>query len=101
MGHREYGIERRLTEGANVIEFTPEKPGIYRYSCWTGMIRSTITALENGADSAAFNAATAAEEPYPDDDSYFEEEFDYTAEWDDEDAEDFWELFEAEFPGEE
>jgi sulfite exporter TauE/SafE/copper chaperone CopZ len=95
---REYGIERRFAEGANVIEFTPEKPGVYRYSCWMGMIRSNITVLENDADRAAFNAVPATEDPYPDDDAYFEKEFGDMAEWDEEDMEDFWNLFEAEFP---
>jgi hypothetical protein len=98
---REYGLERRFTEGANVVEFTPEKPGVYRYSCWMGMIRSSITVLESGADRAAFNAVPAAEDPYPDDDSYFEEEFGDMAEWSEEDMEDFWKLFEEEFPDEE
>ncbi|ABX42485.1 urease accessory protein UreH domain-containing protein [Lachnoclostridium phytofermentans] len=45
---REYGIEKKFEIGENVIEFTPEKAGTYRYSCWMGMIRSTITVLEEG-----------------------------------------------------
>jgi plastocyanin domain-containing protein len=47
---REYGIEHRFNPGDNVIEFTPEKTGTFRYSCWMGMIRSSITVVEQGAD---------------------------------------------------
>jgi plastocyanin domain-containing protein len=45
---REYKIEHRFTPGENVIEFTPEKTGRFSYSCWMGMIRSSITVVEEG-----------------------------------------------------
>ncbi|MDR1230867.1 MAG: sulfite exporter TauE/SafE family protein [Spirochaetaceae bacterium] len=45
---REYGIEYRFKTGANVIEFMPEKAGRFTYSCWMGMIRSTITVVADG-----------------------------------------------------
>jgi sulfite exporter TauE/SafE/copper chaperone CopZ len=41
----EYGIEYVFQQGENVIEFTPAKTGKFRYSCWMGMIRSTITVV--------------------------------------------------------
>jgi len=41
----EYGIEHVFQPGENIIEFTPEKEGKFRYSCWMGMIRSTITVI--------------------------------------------------------
>jgi len=41
----EYGIEHVFHQGENVIEFTPVKTGKFRYSCWMGMIRSTITVV--------------------------------------------------------
>ena len=41
----EYGIEYVFQQGENVIEFTPTKVGKFRYSCWMGMIRSTITVV--------------------------------------------------------
>ncbi|MDR3301873.1 MAG: sulfite exporter TauE/SafE family protein, partial [Spirochaetaceae bacterium] len=50
---REYGIEHRFTMGENKIEFTPEKTGRFPYSCWMGMIRSSITVVEAGAAVAA------------------------------------------------
>jgi plastocyanin domain-containing protein len=85
---REYGIEHRFTVGANVVEFTPASPGVFRYSCWMGMIRSTITVIEAGA-------ALPAAIPEAD------EEYDDLEEFDTEDTEDFWELFAREFPEDE
>jgi len=41
----EYGIEYVFQQGENVIEFTPTRAGKFRYSCWMGMIRSTITVI--------------------------------------------------------
>jgi sulfite exporter TauE/SafE/copper chaperone CopZ len=39
----EYLIEHSFEPGENVIEFTPERTGEFMYSCWMGMITSTIT----------------------------------------------------------
>jgi sulfite exporter TauE/SafE/copper chaperone CopZ/plastocyanin domain-containing protein len=49
---REYGIEHRFTPGENLIEFTPEKTGRFSYSCWMGMIRSSITVAAEGENPA-------------------------------------------------
>jgi hypothetical protein len=49
---REYGIQHTFRQGDNVIEFTPVKPGRFRYSCWMGMINSTITVLAEGESAA-------------------------------------------------
>ena len=38
-------MEVSLSEGENIIEFTPEKPGTLSFTCWMGMIRSRITIL--------------------------------------------------------
>jgi hypothetical protein len=54
---REYGIEHRFTPGENVVEFTPTKPGKFPYSCWMGMIRSSITVVAQGESIAAENPA--------------------------------------------
>ncbi len=43
---QEYGIQQGLKMGENVIEFTPTETGTYRYSCWMGMIRATITVVD-------------------------------------------------------
>lgn len=48
----DYNISHEFTPGENVIEFTPTKAGKVNYSCWMGMIRSTITVLdENGENT--------------------------------------------------
>ncbi|MDR2163336.1 MAG: sulfite exporter TauE/SafE family protein [Clostridiales Family XIII bacterium] len=39
----EYAIEHAFESGENVIEFNPDGPGTFMYSCWMGMITSTIT----------------------------------------------------------
>ncbi|MDR0629533.1 MAG: sulfite exporter TauE/SafE family protein [Treponema sp.] len=49
---REYGIEYRFKPGENVIEFTPEGTGKFSYSCWMGMIRSSITVVAEGENLA-------------------------------------------------
>jgi plastocyanin domain-containing protein len=57
---REYGIEHRFKPGDNIIEFTPGKTGRFPYSCWMGMIRSSITVVEEGqspADTGGFSPA--------------------------------------------
>ncbi len=61
MSAPEFGIEHEFTPGENVIRFTPEKAGTYPYSCWMGMISSTITVVEPGAatDNPAAEAAPA------------------------------------------
>ncbi|GHV76194.1 heavy metal-associated domain-containing protein [Spirochaetia bacterium] len=45
---REYGIEYRFKPGENIVEFTPTKTGKFPYSCWMGMIRSSITVVAQG-----------------------------------------------------
>jgi sulfite exporter TauE/SafE len=39
----EYNLEYEFHEGTNIVEFTPDTSGKFPYSCWMGMIRSTIT----------------------------------------------------------
>lgn len=60
----EYGLQRDLVEGDNIIQFTPDKSGTFSYSCWMGMIRSKITVVDdlNKIDSSALkedNAVTS------------------------------------------
>ena len=38
-----YGLSVALEAGDNLVTFTPEKAGTVPYSCWMGMIRSSIT----------------------------------------------------------
>lgn len=50
-----YGISKKLELGENIIEFTPTETGIVPYSCWMGMLNSTIAVVDdlNQIDSAA------------------------------------------------
>ncbi|MDR0706751.1 MAG: sulfite exporter TauE/SafE family protein [Treponema sp.] len=60
---REYKIEHRFTPGENVIEFTPDKTGRFSYSCWMGMIRSSITVVEEGQSAADVEEPAVAASP--------------------------------------
>ncbi len=42
-----YGLNRRLQPGSNLIEFTPESAGNVLYTCWMGMISSTIRVVDD------------------------------------------------------
>lgn len=42
----EYGIEKHLDIGDNWVEFTPQENGVFPYSCWMGMINSSITVVD-------------------------------------------------------
>ena len=57
----EFGIEKRLAAGDNVIEFTPQKSGTVPFTCWMGMISSSIIVVDNisAADGAAVPADTS------------------------------------------
>jgi sulfite exporter TauE/SafE len=46
-------IKKRLYEGDNIIEFTPEKAGTIGYSCWMSMIRSQIIVVDDLNSSAS------------------------------------------------
>jgi sulfite exporter TauE/SafE/copper chaperone CopZ len=46
---REYNIEYSFKPGENIIEFIPERAGRFSYSCWMGMIRSSITVVSEEA----------------------------------------------------
>lgn len=39
---QDFDMEYTFSEGENVIEFMPEKEGVYTYSCWMGMITGKI-----------------------------------------------------------
>lgn len=41
-----YNIDIKLQTGENIIEFTPNEKGVIPYSCWMGMIKSSINVVE-------------------------------------------------------
>jgi Uncharacterized conserved protein len=56
----QFQLQKDLKEGDTVIEFTPDQDGTIPYSCWMGMIRSSITVVEDikKADQSAVNEGT-------------------------------------------
>ena len=44
-----YGIRKKLNPGENIIEFTPSEVGDLTYTCWMGMITSTIRVVADVA----------------------------------------------------
>lgn len=56
-----YQIEKKLEVGENVIEFTPTQSGTVPYSCWMGMIRSSITVVDSEADLSQAAADPSAD----------------------------------------
>jgi hypothetical protein len=43
----DYGIERRLAPGDNVLRFTPEESGVFSIVCSLGRMKSSVTVVEN------------------------------------------------------
>ena len=61
----DYGIERRLALGDNVLRFTPEESGVFQIVCAQGRMKSSITVVESlgfPVNNAAL-AASASLEP--------------------------------------
>lgn len=44
---QKFGIKRKLNEGINVIEFTPQEEGVITYTCWMNMIKNTIKVIDD------------------------------------------------------
>lgn len=62
-----YDITHQFQPGENVIRFTPDKAGVYQYSCWMGMIRGRITVVETGTpiDNTVDDADVVIPDPTP------------------------------------
>ncbi len=43
----EYDVEHTFRVGENVVEFTPDRTGTFRYTCWMGMISGTIIVVDD------------------------------------------------------
>ena len=56
----QYGIDRNLKKGLNVIEFTPNKEGTLAFSCGMGMLRGSFVVTNSGqATQSQIQAASA------------------------------------------
>ena len=60
-----YGLRVELQTGDNLVAFAPEEPGTVAFSCWMGMIRSTITVVESLAAEAAATPTPEVQGPMP------------------------------------
>jgi len=49
----EYDLKIDLKTGENLIEFTPDRSGTFAFSCWMGMVRSSITVVGKDGTVAA------------------------------------------------
>lgn len=65
----EYNISYEFQPGENVIEFTPIKTGKVAYSCWMGMIRSSITVVDSSEDIDNTTNDTSTTSNYEDENS--------------------------------
>jgi sulfite exporter TauE/SafE/copper chaperone CopZ len=59
---RDYDIAIKLKKGLNTVEFTPDKTGTVRWSCWMGMIPGSFVVTETGIAS---QQEIAAADPGP------------------------------------
>jgi uncharacterized protein len=48
---RDYNLQFKLKKGLNTVEFTPDKVGTIRWSCWMGMIPGSFIVTEDGTAS--------------------------------------------------
>ncbi len=46
MQSADFGFEKKLEVGENIVEFTPTATGEYIYSCWMGMVGAYITVTD-------------------------------------------------------
>jgi sulfite exporter TauE/SafE/copper chaperone CopZ len=79
-------LQKKLSIGDNIVEFTPTRTGTFTYACWMGMIRGKITVVEEDAGNPVM--AANALPPVPVDRGDMKPETDY-------DADPFAELFGA------
>lgn len=43
----EYNVQKTLKPGDNILEFTPSETGTFAYSCWMGMVTSSIQVVDD------------------------------------------------------
>ena len=44
---KDFGLQKELKSGENIIEFTPNTEGIYTYTCWMNMIKNNIKVIDD------------------------------------------------------
>jgi sulfite exporter TauE/SafE/copper chaperone CopZ len=61
---RDYGLEFPINPGEQTIQFTPDKEGVVRWSCWMGMISGTFIVM-NDISNKTEQSAVVATAPVP------------------------------------
>ena len=51
-----YNLDIPLAAGENIVEFTPGQTGVVPYTCWMGMIRSSIYVVDDLSDAEPVEA---------------------------------------------
>jgi len=57
---RDYGLDVKLKQGLQTVEFTPTNAGTVAFSCWMGMIRGQFLVYDASAGGSAASAPPAA-----------------------------------------
>jgi len=52
---KDYGLDIKLKQGLQTVEFTPQNTGTVGFSCWMGMIRGQFVVIEGNSSAAAAN----------------------------------------------
>ncbi len=55
-----FGIDKKLVAGDNFVTITPTEAGQYPYSCWMGMMQSTINVVKPGSGEVGAQAPGVA-----------------------------------------
>lgn len=51
-------LQKQLSLGENIVEFTPTRVGTFAYSCWMSMIHGNITVVEEDAGNTIVTTST-------------------------------------------
>jgi len=52
---RDYGLDIKLKQGLQTVEFTPQNTGTVGFTCWMGMIRGQFVVIDGNSSAAAAN----------------------------------------------
>ncbi len=61
---KDYGLDIKLKNGENIVEFTPDNNGIIKWSCWMNMIKGTFIVVDDPTNmSEVENALSSMNTP--------------------------------------
>jgi len=56
---QDYGLDIKLKSGENIIEFTPDRTGVIKWSCWMNMIPGTFIVVNDPSNKEEIADVTA------------------------------------------